>query len=256
MGDLNKRPPQWDHTPVSLAGKAIVVAGGTSGIGLATARLLGAQGARVFIFGRDETELGDARRQIEDAGGKAFGTTADQSKVEEVRRIFEEVDKQLGSIDILVNCAAVETEGVMEGQLEDMLYTVQTNLFGYLACSHEALQRMKQQRSGHIINIGSMSAEAREESGDVYVSTKAAIQGFSGSLRKSANREGIRVTLIEPGLIDTPLVGESEEAKQKQKAQQKILPPEDIAESVLYCLTQPQRCDVVSVQVRPIRQII
>jgi NADP-dependent 3-hydroxy acid dehydrogenase YdfG len=252
----NGRPPQWEHEPQSLAGKAVVVAGGTTGIGRATAKLLASQGARVLIFGRHEPELQEALAEIKEAGGEGHGVTADQSKIEDVQRVFQTAEEKLGGINILVNSAAVETEGVMDGDIEKMQYTVQVNIFGYMACSHEAIQRMKGKKSGHIVNIGSMSADAREPGGDVYVATKAAIQGFSGSLRKSANKEGIRVTLIEPGLIVTDLVEISDDEQQEMKKEQKILPPEDIAECVYYCLTQPPRCDVVEVRIRPLQQLI
>jgi NADP-dependent 3-hydroxy acid dehydrogenase YdfG len=252
----NGRPPKWEHEPQSVAGKAVVITGGTTGIGRATAKLLASQGARVLIFGRHEPELQEALAEIKAAGGEGHGITADQSKVEDVQHVFQTAEEKLGGVDILVNSAAVETGGVMDGDIEKMQYTIQTNIFGYVACSHEAIQRMKVKKSGHIVNIGSMSADARESGGDVYVATKAAIQGFSGSLRKSANKEGIRVTLIEPGLIITDLVEISDDEQQEMKKEQKILPPEDIAECVYYCLTQPARCDVVEVRIRPLQQLI
>jgi NADP-dependent 3-hydroxy acid dehydrogenase YdfG len=256
MTNETKRPQQWDYQPQTLAGKKIVIGGGTTGIGRATAILLASQGARVLIFGRHEPELQETLQAIETAGGQGHGVIADQSRIEDVERVFQEADAKLGKIDVLVNSAAVETQSVMEGgELKEALYTVQTNIFGYIACSHQALQRMKGQ-GGHIVNVGSMSADAREASGDVYVATKAAIQGFSGSLRKSANKEGIRVTLVEPGRIATPLGDPEEEEVQEQLEQQAMIPPEDIAECVLYCLTQPSRCDVVEVRIRPLQQLI
>ena len=136
-------------------------------------------------------------------------------------------------------------------------YTLDANLFGYLACTHEALARMKRRgRGGHIVNVGSMSADLREPEGDIYVATKAAIQAFSESLRKTANKHGIRVSLIEPGAIATPIQDKPPEEKQRRLENMEMLPPDDIATCVLYVLKQPQRCDVVSVQIRPLKQLI
>lgn len=255
MTTERSRPPQWDYQPQSVAGKTIVVGGGTTGIGRATAILLASQGARVLIFGRHEPELQETLQAIEVAGGEGHGVIADQSKIDDVKRVFQTADEKLGKLDVLINSAAVETQSVMEGgPIEDALYTVQTNIFGYIACCHQALQRL--QSGGHIVNVGSMSADAREATGDVYVATKAAIQGFSGSLRKSANKKGIRVTLIEPGRVATPLGDPEEDEVREQLQEQIMIPPEDLAECVLYCLTQPARCDVVEVRIRPIRQLI
>jgi NADP-dependent 3-hydroxy acid dehydrogenase YdfG len=101
-----------------------------------------------------------------------------------------------------------------------------------------------------------MSADLREEEGEIYVATKAAIQAFSESLRKSANKQDIRVTLIEPGAVATPIQEKSAAQERRKLDKMEMLYAEDIARCVMYCLTQPQRVDVVSVQIRPLKQII
>lgn len=130
-----------------------------------------------------------------------------------------------------------------------------TNLLGYLACCHEAIKRMKPRQSGHIVLIGSMSADVREGGSSVHVATKAGVQGFAESLRKEVNEMGIKVTLIEPGAL-----GSDMQTKKETHAQQaddlKMLKAEDIAACIQYCLTQPKRCDVVALSIRPHRQII
>jgi NADP-dependent 3-hydroxy acid dehydrogenase YdfG len=130
---------------------------------------------------------------------------------------------------------------------------VATNLLGYIGCVQEGVRRMRTRGGGHIVNIGSMSADVRESGSSVYVATKSGIQGFSEALRKEINKEGIKVTLIEPGLVGTDMTEDKtpvEEQPQKQR-EMKMLKAEDIAACVYYCLTQPKRCDVVSVQIRP-----
>ena len=177
-------------------------------------------------------------------------------KKEDIAYIFREADDFLGRPDILVNNAALGYQGVMDGEYEDWQYILQVNMLGYMACAHEAASRMKDKGGGHIINIGSMSADKREEGSSVYVATKAGIQGFSESLRKELNPLGIKVTLIEPGAVSTDMQPGTEHDKREKEKNMKMLKPEDIAQCVLYVLIQPKRCDVVEVKIRPHLQLI
>ena len=101
-----------------------------------------------------------------------------------------------------------------------------------------------------------MSADVREDSGSVYVATKAGVQAFSESLRQELNPQGIKITLIEPGAVDTDMQEDSTEEKRKKIQNFEMLTSEDIALSILYCLSQPERCDVVELKIRPHRQFI
>ena len=97
-----------------------------------------------------------------------------------------------------------------------------------------------------------MSSDVREKDSSVYVATKAGIQGFSKALRKEVNRLGIKVTLIEPGAVETDMQSEYSPAEQRKRIEaMKMLRAEDIAACVLYTISQPKRCDVVSLQIRP-----
>jgi NADP-dependent 3-hydroxy acid dehydrogenase YdfG len=160
-------------------------------------------------------------------------------------------------LDILINNAALGYNSVMEGSYGDWQYIVNTNLLGYMAMAHEAIERMKARREGHIVNIGSMSADVREKDSSVYVATKSGIQGFSEALRKEVNPLGIKVTLIEPGAVGTDMQSQySPEEQRQREAELKMLKAEDIAACILYTITQPKRCDVVSLQIRPHLQSI
>jgi NADP-dependent 3-hydroxy acid dehydrogenase YdfG len=114
---------------------------------------------------------------------------------------------------------------------------------------------MKASGKGHILFIGSMSADERSGS-PVYVATKSGIQGFTEALRKEVNKEGIKVTLIEPGSVGTDMPDKTPEQQRKLEKENKMLKAEDIALCVYYCLTQPERCDVISVKIRPHLQVI
>ncbi len=246
----------FDYELESVNGKNILITGGTTGIGRSTAVLLAAQGAHVMIFGRHDQELKDAIHDIQATGGTVSGFTADTSNPDDIRRVFKEVDREMSRLDILINNAALGYNSVMEGEYKDWQYIVNTNLLGYMAMAHEAIERMKPHGWGHILNIGSMSADVREKNSSVYVATKAGIEGFSESLRKEVNPLGIKVTLIEPGSVGTDMQPETPEEQRQKQEKMEMLKAEDIAACVLYALTQPRRCDVVMVQIRPHLQSI
>ena len=235
-----------------VADKSILITGGTTGIGRATAILLASQGAKVLIFGRHQNDLDEAMKDIREAGGQVLGLTADVSDPEDIQRVFQEFDEQMDKLDILINNAALGYGSITEGGYPEWDYILRTNLLGYMAMTHEAVERMKAGGWGHIVNIGSMSADEREKDSSVYVATKAGIQGFSEALRKEVNPLGIKVTLIEPGAVGTDMQSEYSPAEQRGRIKEmKMLRAEDIAASVLYTITQPKRCDVVSLQIRP-----
>jgi NADP-dependent 3-hydroxy acid dehydrogenase YdfG len=236
-----------------LKDKAAVVSGGTTGIGRATALLLAKNGARVLVFGRHERELGEAMGDLKRAG-EVYGVVADQARHDDVLRVFAETDAKLGGVDILVNNAAIAAGSILDSDFPQVLYAIQANLVGCLDCSKEGIVRMKKRGRGHIVNIGSLSADLREAGEDLYVATKSGLQGLTEALRKSVNRDGIKVTLIEPGLVGSDMIevaGDEQRDKQEELA---MLKAEDIARSVLFCLTQPRRCEVITMQVRPHKQ--
>jgi NADP-dependent 3-hydroxy acid dehydrogenase YdfG len=247
-----------NETNRSLQGKTVLITGGTTGIGRATLQLLAAQGARVLFFGTDDQHLKDTMKDVKALGleGEVMGILADVSTKENVEFIFQHVDGFLGKLDFLINNAALGAKGLQETSYEDMAYVVNVNLLGYLACAREAAKRMKDNGGGHIVNIGSMSAHTREESGTVYVATKSGIQGFSESLRKELNPEGIKVTLIEPGAVGTDMQPSTPEEQREKEENLEMMKAEDIAASVLYVISQPKRCDVVELKIRPHKQFI
>lgn len=251
--EVGKAP--HNYRPENIEGKAIIVTGGTTGIGLATAKLLVERGGRVLIFGRDENDLQKALEELQSLG-EAHGLRADQSKPEDVEKVFAAADDKLGGVDVLINNAAIGAGSILEDSIEDISYGINVNLLGYIACAREAFARMKSGKSGHIVCVGSLSAKQREEENDVYVATKAAIQAFCESLRKAVNPQGVKVSLIEPGLIATPMQGSPREEQAEKIRKGEMLEPEDIAEAVHYVLTQPARCDVIAVQIRPHLQSI
>ena len=246
------------YLPGTVAEKNIVVTGGTAGIGRAIAVLLAQLGANVLIAGRTEEHLANALKEAADQQypGRFEGIVADLSTRQGVTKLFAEIDQRFTQLDVFINNAALAAEGIDEGSFDEYEDVVKSNLLNYIACSHEAFARMKEFNAGHIINVGSMSADIKKAGSSVYTATKSGIQGFTESLRKEVNEAGIKVTLIEPGLVGTDMPENSAEEQQKQQEELKMLKAEDIAVAIYYALIQPKRCDVVGIKIRPHLQLI
>lgn len=251
MKDLNA---YWTE---SLTGKRILITGGTTGIGREITILLASFGASCLICGRNQEQIDETITEANGTGaGSVKGIVADLANSEDINNLFMQVDEQLGGLDILINNAALGYGSVTEGDYQDISYIVQTNLIAYLVCSQQAITRMEAGGGGHILNIGSMSADVREEGSSVYVATKSGIQGFSEALRKEVNKKNIKITLIEPGAVDTDMQPGNSAEKQEQIDGLEMIPAEDIAMAVVFCLTQQKRCDIVRLQIRPHLQLI
>lgn len=252
MKDLNS---YWTEC---LSGKRVLITGGTTGIGREITLLLASLGANCLICGRNEEQIDETKAAARQAGftGSCNGVVADLASGEDIERLFQEVDEQLGGLDVLINNAALGYGSVTEGGYEEISNIVQTNLTAYLACTQQAAKRMEINGKGHILNVGSMSADVREVGSSVYVATKAGIQGFSEALRKELNPKNIKVSLIEPGAVDSDMQPGSTEEKGQQMDNLEMMPAEDIAMAVVFCLAQQERCDIVSMQIRPHLQLI
>jgi NADP-dependent 3-hydroxy acid dehydrogenase YdfG len=257
-----RRRPKPNAIPVAdapsgVAGKCVVINGGTTGIGLATVNLLASRGARVLLFGRDRDEVNDAVAQATAAGGEAYGVVADVTRQREVIRVFKEADKRFNRrLDILINNAAAIDNGVTDGDYDGWQRMLDTNVRGYIHCAREAIDRMRPRKDGHILMVGSMRADQREPNNDVYVATKAAVQALCEAMRKNVNKDGIRLSLIEPGAVDTPMQRKSEADKARRVQAMEMIEPADVAGCIVFALSQPKRVDIVEMRVRPLKQLI
>ena len=238
------------HTAqTSLKGKKVAITGGTTGIGRATAVLLASEGAKVFICGRNPDYLEDALTRIREVG-EGDGLAIDLAERGASERFFDAANDYLGGIDVSVINAAIPADGLATMDAEEVRYAVATDFTAYIMSAHAANERMV---AGDIILIGSMSAHSLGPDSTVYAGIKAGIAGFAEALRKELGSKGIKVSLIEPGLVGAdfhyPDIPADKQVELINK--EKMLRAEDIAVGIHYLLTQPSRTVVQQLVIVP-----
>ncbi|UDF05314.1 SDR family oxidoreductase [Asticcacaulis sp. AND118] len=238
----------------SLQGKRVLVTGGTTGIGRATVALLVEQGARVVTFGRHQPELEDSLRHARGINPAAnlHGLTANVATREGVAAVFAAVDLHLGGLDILINNAGLAVAGAQDTPDEEWRLAAETNFLGYIACAREAIHRMQVTGSGHIVFIGSVSAEFQSPGSSVYAATKAGIETYAKTLRKEVMESNIKVTLIEPGSVGADMQDKSPEEQREAIARNEMLYAEELADTIGFALTRSARTDVSVMRVEPL----
>ena len=242
-----------------LEGKVAVVTGASSGIGEATVRALAAEGAAVVAGARREERLDGLVEGVTQDGGKAIGVQCDITDEEQAHDLVRQAVEEFGRIDILVNNAGVMLLSRIERGLSDQWRQMfDVNVMGLLYATHAAIGHMKEQGSGHLINISSVAGRKVRTTGGVYSGTKWAVNAISEALRMELQEYNIRVTIVEPGAVATELPTHitDEEAQQGMNrfANIEILEAEDIAHAIAYAATQPERVSVNEVLIRPTRQ--
>jgi len=238
------------HTDItSLTGRRVLVTGGTTGIGRATAVLLASEGARVFVCGRDQGHLDDALARINEVG-EGQGILIDLGDPDAPRQLFDRAEAALGGLDVAVINAAVPVNGLTEEDEEAIRYAVAVDFTAYLMCAKQASERLGAE--GDIVFTGSMSAHVLGPHSTVYAGIKAGIAGFSEALRKELGPKGIRVAAVEPGKTKADFSpDESDRDQAEGVADEDTLRAEDIAVGVHYLLTQPRRTVVQQLTIVP-----
>ncbi len=244
---------------VELSGKVVAVTGASSGIGEATALACSRAGADVAVAARRTERIEMLAERIEADGGRVLAITADVGEEEQARGFVERTHSELGRLDVLVNNAGVMLLGPIENApTEEWRRMIHANVFGVLYCTHAALPLMREQQSGHIVNISSVAGRVARAGSGVYNLTKWGVGAFSEALRQEAVPIGVRVTLIEPGAVATELPGHNRpeilEQMAKNFAGVTPMAAEDIANAVLYAIGQPPNVAINEILVRPSAQ--
>jgi NADP-dependent 3-hydroxy acid dehydrogenase YdfG len=244
-----------------MADRVAVVTGASSGIGAATARALAREGYAVALAARREERINELAEEISGAGGKALAVPTDVADESAAAALIQTTKDELGSVDVLVNNAGVMLLGpILGADIEHWQRMVNVNVLGLMYCTHAALPIMQEQGGGHIVNVSSVAGRTARLGSGVYNATKWGVGAFSESLRQEALNYNVRVTIIEPGYVDTELQGHNEhpmvvERMAKDKEQiGKVLEADDIANAIVYAVTQPEHVSINEVLVRPTKQ--
>jgi 3-oxoacyl-[acyl-carrier protein] reductase len=232
---------------VDLSGQSALVTGAGRGIGRAIGSALASAGARVFLAARTTDQLESAAREIRQHGGTAVPAPTDLSKEEDIQSLFQRISDQAGGLDILVNNAGVGFFGPLaEFSSSDFDRVMQVNTKATFLCCQQALRLMIPKRKGYIINISSVVGFKGYPNQAAYTASKHAVMGLTKSLAVEAQEQGIRVSAVLPGGVDTKMVAEA-----RPDLDPKILlQPEDIAHTVLYLLSLSDRAAVDQIYIR------
>jgi 3-oxoacyl-[acyl-carrier protein] reductase len=194
---------------VEIAGKVALVTGAASGIGRATALALAREGASVAIADVDAAGGEETVRQIEAGGGRARFVEADVSTPDGVRAMFQAVESAFGGVDIVHNNAGIMTmdvPGWPDAPLERIQRVANVNVSGVLMGTRAAIDALRKRGGGVVVNTASIAALAPLPNDPIYAASKAAVVHFTRSCADLEKSEGIRVTAVLPGMVDTPII--------------------------------------------------
>jgi 3-hydroxy acid dehydrogenase / malonic semialdehyde reductase len=235
----------------SLEGKTAIVTGASSGIGLATAQALVAEGVQV---------VAGARRvdRLDQVGGGAIGLPLDVTDAESCAAFVAQAVDELGGLDILVNGAglALGRDPFTDSTEEDERVVMETNVDGLIRMTRLSLPHLRE--GGHIVNIGSIAGRQAYPNAALYVASKFAVRGFTYALREDLLGQPIRLTTVDPGLVETNFSrvrfrGDEEQAKAVYEGVD-AMGPGDIAECIVFALTRPPHVNVDELVVKALAQ--
>lgn len=232
-----------------LSGKRVVITGGAGGVGRETAARMLERGARVV-----SADIASATRHA--TGATTFA--GDLSLQEDVDRLFVFADRQLGGVDILVACAGLPADALMDISDSGWRQVIASNLSSYLGCTKRAIERIRTsgRGDGQVILVGSISVHIKAIGESVYNASKGGVALFAETLRKEMIAEKIRVTLIEPGAIATHLQPYDDDKLEEFADKLEMLPAAEVAEAIMFAATRPPGVDVVTLRIEPLNQKI
>lgn len=232
-----------------LEGKIALITGASRGIGLAIARRVAAMGARVSLCARNAERLEAAARECKAMGTDVAAVPADLTRAADIAKLVETTERQLGSIEILVNNAGTGYFGPVENAgEEDWDKVIDLNLKAVFLLSRAVAPGMIRRKSGHILNIASLSGKSVFAGGAIYCASKWGLLGLTGCMAEDLRVHGIRVSAICPGSVATEfgLPGGRDRGK--------MLQPDDVAHAVAMLLTQAPQSFISEVSMRPLQK--
>ncbi len=230
---------------MELHGSVAIITGASKGIGRSIALQLASQGVHTVLAARNSELLKELNSEIKANGGSSIAVAADVTSEHSVQNLVIETLKHFGKIDILINNAGVGVfSNVIDMKVDDYETMMNVNLKGVFLCSRGVLPTMMKQKHGEIINIASLAGKNSFAGGSVYSATKWGLIGFARSLMLEVRDHNIRVVTISPGSVNTGFAD-------KEGDRPDAIQPGDVADTVIFALTMPNRVNVSEIDVRP-----
>lgn len=236
-----------------ITDRVVLITGASSGIGHATARVLGKAGARLVLGARREDRLEQLVKEIEADGGRARARRLDVTDLDDMRAFVGFAKGEFGRVDVIVNNAGVmPLSPLAELKIDEWNWMIDVNIRGVLHGIAAVLPDMNAQQSGHVINVSSIGGLTVQPTGAVYAATKFAVRAISEGLRKENDK--IRCTCIYPGVVESELANSisDETARKRMESYRAVsIEPEAIGQAIKYVIEQPEDVDVNELVVRP-----
>ncbi len=243
----------------NIEDKVIVITGASSGLGEAAARHLSAEGATVVLGARRADRIQTIVKELTAKGGKALAVATDVTRYDQVKALVDAAVKTYGRIDVMINNAGLMPHSPLERlKVDEWNQMIDVNIKGVLYGIAAALPYMKQQKSGHIINVSSVAGHKVTQAGAVYAATKHAVRALSEGLRQEVKAYNIRTTVISPGAVATALPDSISEPDISQNIHRfyaaNAIPADSFARTVAFAISQPEDVDINEILFRPTRQ--
>jgi NADP-dependent 3-hydroxy acid dehydrogenase YdfG len=244
---------------IDLSGQVVAVTGASSGIGEATALAAARAGAAVALAGRRTERIEALAARITDTGGRAIAVTTDVSDEAQAIAFVQRTIDQLGGLDVLVNNAGVMLLGPVSGaSTDDWRRMIDANVYGVIYCTRAAVDHLIAQGSGHVVTVSSIAGVRASAGSAVYNATKFGVNAFTEALRQELAEHNVRTTIVNPGAVQTELrthlSPELQEAQRERFAGVTQLEADDIANTIIYALGQPEHVSLNEILVRPTKQ--
>jgi NAD(P)-dependent dehydrogenase (short-subunit alcohol dehydrogenase family) len=233
--------------------RAALITGASSGIGLAIARALGADGYGITMSARRPEKLEEAAKELESEGLEVISAAANMAKEEDIQNVVAQHRERFGRLDVLVNNAGVGIGGSIEGfETKKLDMQLDVNLRSVYLTTRDCIPMLKEAGAEHrkalVVNTASIAGKMGQPWLAAYSATKAGVVGLSQAMHGELGKEGVQVTAFCPGFVATPMTDWVE----GQVPKEEMIQPEDIAEAVRFLLRTSPNCVVPEIQfIRP-----